>query len=133
MVVTPHIVGAATIFGGFARTRGCTNNLGDICVGGGGPIWGKREYRDSLGAAVAGRGSRPSPRGGRRSRLVEHRTALLELVGKQPGPDLAGNPRSPGGRTWDQRRTDELWRFLKAQKITLKKRAYTPPNGIAPM
>jgi hypothetical protein len=68
MVVTQHIVGgryAGTIFGRFARSRGRSGSIGNISPGGGGSVWGEREYGDTLGAAVAGRGSRPRPRDGR--------------------------------------------------------------------
>jgi transposase len=71
--------------------------------------------------------------GDHRSRLVEHRVAVLELVARQPDLTLqeiratlaTGHGISVG--------LTSLWRFLKAPKITLKKRACTPPSGIAPM
>jgi len=71
--------------------------------------------------------------GDHRSRLLEHRTAVVELVAQQPdltlqeirGALAAGHGISVG--------LTSLWRFLRAQNITLKKRAYTPPSRIAPM
>jgi hypothetical protein len=73
------------------------------------------------GAAVASRGSRPSPRDGggdRRSRLAKYRAAVLELVAKQPdltlqeirGALAAGHGIAVG--------LTSVWRFLKAQQIT---------------
>jgi transposase len=71
--------------------------------------------------------------GDHRSRLVEHRTAVLELVAAQPdltlqeirGALAAGHGIAVG--------LTSLWRFLRTQKITLKKRACMPPSAIAPM
>ena len=71
--------------------------------------------------------------GDHRSRLVEHRTAVLQLVAKQPDltlQEIRGALATEHGISVG---LTSLWRFLKAQKITLKKRAYTPPSGIAPM
>jgi transposase len=69
--------------------------------------------------------------GDHRSRLVEHRPTVLELLAKQPDLTLqeirgalAGHGISIG--------LSSLWRFLKAQNITLKKRASMPPSRIAP-
>jgi transposase len=64
--------------------------------------------------------------------LVEHRRAVLELVAKQPDLTLAeirGALAAGHGLTVG---LTSLWRFLKTQKITLKKRASTPPSRIAP-
>lgn len=71
--------------------------------------------------------------GDHRSRLLEHRTAVVELVARQPdltlqeirGALAAGHGISVG--------LTSLWRFLRAQNITLKKRASTPPSRIALM
>ncbi len=69
--------------------------------------------------------------GDHRSRLVAHRPAVLELLAKQPDLTLqeirgalAGHGISIG--------LSSLWRFLKAQNITLKKRASMPPSRTAP-
>jgi transposase len=70
--------------------------------------------------------------GDHRSRLAEHRTAVLELVAQQPDltlQEMRGALAAGLGVTVG---LTSLWRFLKAQKITLKKRAYTPPSRIAP-
>ena len=70
--------------------------------------------------------------GDHRSRLLEHRTRVVELVAKQPDltlqeirGELAGHGISVG--------LTSLWRFLRMQNITLKKRASMPPSRIAPM
>jgi transposase len=69
--------------------------------------------------------------GDRRSRLPEHRTVVVELLARQPDltlreirGTLAGHGISVG--------ITSLWRFLKAQNITLKKRASAPPSRIVP-
>jgi transposase len=70
--------------------------------------------------------------GDQRSRLLEHRTAVVALVATPPdltvqeirGALAAGHGISVG--------LTSLWRFLRAQNITLKKRACTPPSRIAP-
>jgi transposase len=71
--------------------------------------------------------------GDHRSRLVEHRAAVLELVAKQPDLTLQEIRSALATEHGISVGLTSLWRFLKAQKITLKKRAYTPPSGIAPM
>jgi transposase len=70
-----------------------------------------------------------------RSRLVEHRATVLELVAKQPDLTLqeirsalaAGHGVSVG--------LTSLWRFLKVQKVTLKKSLHATerdrPDGSA--
>ena len=71
--------------------------------------------------------------GDRRSRLGECRAAVLELVAKQPNLTLleirgalaAGHGIAVG--------LTGVWRFLKAQQITRKKRACMPPSRTAPM
>jgi len=70
--------------------------------------------------------------GDHRSRLGEHRAAVLELVARQPDltlQEIRGALAAASGITVG---LSSLWRFLKAQKITLKKRAYTLPSRIAP-
>ena len=70
--------------------------------------------------------------GDHRSRLVEHRATVLELVAQQPDltlQEIRGALAAACGVTVG---LTSLWRFLKAQKITLKKRACTPPSRIAP-
>jgi transposase len=70
--------------------------------------------------------------GDHRSRLLEHRAAVMQLIAQQPDLTLqeirgalAGHGISVG--------LTSLWRFLKAQNLTLKKRASTPPSRIVPM
>ena len=71
--------------------------------------------------------------GDRRSRLGEYRAAVLELVAKQPDLTLqeirgvlaAGHGIAVG--------LTSVWRFLKGQQITRKKRACMPPSRTAPM
>lgn len=70
--------------------------------------------------------------GDHRSRLVEHRPAVLELLARQPDLTLqelrsalaVGHGITVG--------LTSLWRYLRAQQITLKKRASMPPSRIAP-
>ena len=112
MVVPQHIVGgrcAGTIFGGFTRSGGRGGSIGNICAGGGGSVWGEREYGDSLGAAVASGGSRPSARDGWRPPLTLAGTSRGGIgAGCQAaGPDLVGDPRRAGGGTRDRGRADE--------------------------
>ena len=136
-MVTQHVVGgryAGTIFGGLAGARGGGGECGRLRPIGGGSIWSQRQHGDSLGAAFAhGRSCAASRDGGdHRSCLVEHRPAVLELLAKQPDLTLqelrsalaAGHGITVG--------LTSLWRFLRAQQITLKKRAYMPPSRIAP-
>ena len=70
--------------------------------------------------------------GDHRSRLVEHRPAVLELLARQPDltlQELRSALAVGHGITVGLTR---LWRFLRAQQITLKKRASMPPSRIAP-
>ena len=70
--------------------------------------------------------------GDHRARLLGHRTTVVELVAKQPDwslQEIRGALAADHGITVGLM---SLWRFLKAQNITLKKRAYTPPSRIAP-
>jgi transposase len=69
--------------------------------------------------------------GDHRSRLKEHRAFLLELIAKEPDltlreirSALAAHGITVGVMT--------VWRFLAAHKLTLKKRASTPPSRDAP-
>jgi hypothetical protein len=61
MAVAPQVVGTMCRrhIRGFARSRGSNTSIRDICPGSSGPVWGERQRGDSLGAAVAGRRSRP--------------------------------------------------------------------------
>jgi transposase len=70
--------------------------------------------------------------GDRRSRLPEHRAAVLELVAKQPDLTLQEIRGALAAEHGIAVGLTSVWRFLKAQQITLKKRAYTPPSRIAP-
>jgi transposase len=57
------------------------------------------------------------------SRLVEHRAAVLELVTEQPDltlPEIRGELAAGSGIIVG---LTSLWRFLEAQKITLKKKS----------
>ena len=70
--------------------------------------------------------------GDHRSRLLGHRPAVLELVAQQPDltlQELRGALTAGFGITVG---LTSLWRFLRAQQITLKKRASMPPSTIAP-
>ena len=70
--------------------------------------------------------------GDHRSRLVEHRAAVLELLAQRPDltlQELRGVLAVGHGITVG---LTSLWRFLRAQQITLKKRACMPPSRIAP-
>ena len=71
--------------------------------------------------------------GDHRSRLVEHRMAVLQLIAKQPDLTLQEIRSALATEHGISVGLTSLWRFFKAQKITLKKRAYMPPSGIAPM
>jgi transposase len=70
--------------------------------------------------------------GDRRSRLPEHRAAVLELVAKQPDLTLQEVRGALSAQHGIAIGLTSVWRFLKAQQITLKKRVYTPPSRIAP-
>jgi transposase len=70
--------------------------------------------------------------GDHRSRLLVHRPAVLELLAQQPDltlQELRGVLAQAHGVTVG---LTSLWRFLRAQQITLKKRAFMPPSRIAP-
>jgi transposase len=69
--------------------------------------------------------------GDHRSRLLVHRPAVLELLAQQPDltlQELRGVLAVGHGITVG---LTSLWRFLRAQQITLKKRASMPPSRTA--
>ena len=70
--------------------------------------------------------------GDHRSRLPEHRAAVAELLARQPDLTLQEIRSALTGRGISVGLTS-LWRFLKAQNITLKKRVSMPPSRTAPM
>jgi transposase len=69
--------------------------------------------------------------GDRRSRLPEHRAVVVELVARQPDLTLQEIRGALAGRGISIG-IASLWRFLRAQNITLKKRVSTPPSRIGP-
>ena len=69
--------------------------------------------------------------GDHRSRLPEHRV-VVELVAAQPDLTLQEIRRALAGHGISIGLTS-LWRFLRAQNITLKKRVSMPPSRTAPM
>jgi transposase len=71
--------------------------------------------------------------GDHRSRLVEHRGTVLDLVGKQPDFTLQEIRSALAAQHGISVGLTTLWRFLTNQQITLKKRACTPPSKIVPM
>jgi transposase len=70
--------------------------------------------------------------GDHRSRLTGHRTAVLELVARHPDLTLQELRAALSAQHGIGVGLTSLWRFLKAQQITLKKRACTPLNNTAP-
>jgi len=70
--------------------------------------------------------------GDRRTRLPEHRAAVSELVAKQPDLTLQEIRGALAAEHGIAVGLTSVWRFLKAQQITLKKRVDTPPSRIAP-
>jgi transposase len=70
--------------------------------------------------------------GDHRSRLPEHRAAVLELVAKQPDLTLQEIRGALVAKHGIAVGLTSVWRFLRAQQITRKKRAYMPPSRIAP-
>lgn len=70
--------------------------------------------------------------GDHRSRLVEHRGTVLELVGKQPDLTLQEIRSALVAQLGISVGLTMLWRFLTNHQITLKKRACTLPSRIAP-
>ena len=71
--------------------------------------------------------------GDRRSRLPEHRAAVLELVAKQPDLTLQEIRGALAAEHGVAVGLTSVWRFLKARQITLKKRACMPPSRTAPI
>jgi transposase len=69
--------------------------------------------------------------GDRRSRLPEHRGVVAELLARQPDLTLQEMRSALAGQGITVG-IASLWRFLKAQNITLKKRVSTPPSRIVP-
>src|SRR5215472_12747278 len=65
--------------------------------------------------------------GDHRSRLPAHRAVVAELLARQPDLTLQEIRSALAGCGISVGLTS-LWRFLKAQNITLKKRACTPPS-----
>jgi transposase len=70
--------------------------------------------------------------GDHRSRLPEHRAAVSELVAKQPDLTLQEIRGALVAKHGIAVGLTSVWRFLRAQQITRKKRAYMPPSRIAP-
>jgi transposase len=70
--------------------------------------------------------------GDHRSRLAAHREIVLELVGRQPDLTLGELRRTLAAEHGITVGLTSLWRFLRAQKITRKKRAFTPPSRMVP-
>ena len=77
--------------------------------------------------------ARPRAMGGdRRSRLDEHRAKVLQLVAQQP--DLTLQEIRSALAAWGITvGLSTVHRFLVAQNLTLKKRAYTRPSRTARM
>src|SRR5919202_3614687 len=76
--------------------------------------------------------ARPRAMGGdRRSRLDEHRAKVLQLVAQQPDLTLQ-DIRSALAARGITVGLSTVHRFLVAQNLTLKKRAYTRPTRTAP-
>jgi transposase len=69
--------------------------------------------------------------GDHRSRLKEHRSLVLELIARQPDLTLQ-EIRSALASSGITVGLMTVWRFLAAHKLTLKKRACTPPSKTAP-
>ena len=77
--------------------------------------------------------ARPRAMGGdRRSRLSEHRARVLQLVAQQPDLTLQ-EIRSALAACAITVALSTVHRFLAAQNLTLKKRAYTRPSRTARM
>jgi transposase len=70
--------------------------------------------------------------GDHRSRLKEHRAFLLELIAQEPDLTLR-EMRSALAARGVTVGLMTVWRFLAAHKLTLKKRASTPPSRSALM
>ena len=77
--------------------------------------------------------ARPRAMGGdRRSRLSEHRARVLQLIAQQPDLTLQ-EIRSALAACGITVALSTVHRFLAAQNLTLKKRAYTRPSRTARM
>ena len=70
--------------------------------------------------------------GDHRSRLTEHRAAVLELIAQQPDLTLQEIRAALSARHGIAVGLTSLWRYLRAQQITLKKRVSTPPSRTVP-
>src|SRR6516164_10825735 len=134
-MVTQHVVGgryAGTIFGGFAGARGgcCGWRSSARSAAGRFGVSVSTAIRWAQRFRAEGHAEPRAMGGDHRSRLPEHRVVIIELLARQPDLTLqeirgalAGHGISVG--------LASLWRFLKAQNITLKKRVFTPPSKIA--
>jgi transposase len=70
--------------------------------------------------------------GDHRSRLVEHGATVVDLVAKRPDLTLQEIRDALATKHGVSVGLTSLWQFLKAQNITLKKRACMPPSRIGP-
>jgi transposase len=78
--------------------------------------------------------ARPHAMGGdRRSRLSEHRARVLQLVAQQPDLTLQEIRSALAAACGITVGLSTVHRFLVAQNLTLKKRAYTRPSRTARM
>jgi transposase len=71
--------------------------------------------------------------GDRRSRLSEHRARVLQLVAQQPDLTLQEIRSALAAACGITVGLSTVHRFLVAQNLTLKKRAYTRPSRTARM
>jgi transposase len=119
---------------GFARSCGGGRGVGGVRAGGGRSVWDQHQpIRWAQRLQEEGHAQARAMGGDQRSRLVEHRAAVLELVAQHPDLTLQEIRSALATGQGISVGLTSLWRFLKAQKITLTKRAYTPPSGSAPM
>jgi transposase len=65
------------------------------------------------------------------SRLTDHREAVLQLVARHPDLTLAEIRDRLSTEHGVTVGLSTVWRFVEANKLTLKKRAYTPPSRTA--
>jgi transposase len=70
--------------------------------------------------------------GDHRSRLIAHRAAVLQLIAEQPDLTLQEIRAALSTRHGIAVGLTSLWRFLRSQQLTLKKRASTPPSRTVP-
>jgi transposase len=78
--------------------------------------------------------ARPRAMGGdRRSRLSEHRARVLQLIARQPDLTLQEIRDALAAACGITVGLSTVHRFLCAQNLTLKKRAYMRPSRTAPM